>query len=227
MPSIKDAVGADLAGYQPAERPPVLSEMLNNNKPKANPMIRCPLPPFNSDPDTLRQFETGFGVPQIRVIPLPPATGASSTGLVAASTSASSSSGGSSASGLVAKTATLLTGVIGAGGSFVGSVAMAKSFQLLTLSVDTASEVRLYGSDVMQSFDQARLTDDPVPAEISSNIITDVVFDSAPYTWAFQNRVGVNQDATQTTTAYITVVNPGTTPISNVQVVVTFLPLES
>jgi hypothetical protein len=32
-------------------------------------MIRCPLPPFNADPDTLRQFETGQ-VPQIRFLPL-------------------------------------------------------------------------------------------------------------------------------------------------------------
>jgi hypothetical protein len=232
MPSIKDAVGADLSRYGPPqkpERPPVVPQMLTDNKPKANPSIRCPLPPFNSDPDTLRQFETGTTVPQIRVVPLPQAFMSNiAVSTTKVSTSASSSGGGGSSTPVLTPlSAVLNTGPIAAGASVLKTVTMKKSFQLLSISSSAACEVRLYGTAAAQGFDQARVTGSPVPPEISQNIVTDVVFDTKPYTWPFQNRVGANQDSTQGTTMYVTVVNTGTFALSSAVITISYLPLES
>lgn len=228
MPSINDAVNANLSGYKPAEPLPVLPEMINNNKPIANPSIRCPLPPFNIDPDTLRQFEVGNLTPQIRVIPLPQQTGGSNTITNTASSSSSSSSGGgSSISGIALKSVTLTSGVIVVGGSQLTSVSMAKSFQLISIASTSACDIRLYGTNAAQSFDNSRLIDAPVPAETMMNLITDIVFDTAPFVWDFQNLVGANQDSPQSTTIYITIKNTGSAPLASTSLTFNFLPLES
>lgn len=227
MPTISESQNADLAGYVPFERPPVISQMVTDNKPKANRFVRCPLPPFSSDPDTLRQFETGNQVPQIRVWPVPPQSGGTTIINNAASTSSSSSSGSTPSSGIAIKTATLTTGLIDVGNSFVGSVAVAKSFQLISVSASAACEVRLYGSSDVQSFDLARATDAPVPAEIVSNIIVDVAFDAAPFLWPFQNVIAANQTSPQTTTIFVTVINTGDTGLTAVTINIGYVPLES
>lgn len=230
MATLADSLKADLSGYGPPkpERPPALAQMLNDNKPKANSFRRCPLPPFSSDPDTLRQFETGNQVPQIRVWPVPTQS-LSGTTVINSAASVSSSSGSSStpSSGIAIKTATLNAGLIDVGSSFVGSVAMAKSFQLISVLSTEACEIRMYGSGVVQSFDLSRATDAPPQAEIIPNIITDVVFDTLPYSWQFQSIVGANQDATQTTTIYVTVINTTDSVLTNVTVSIGYVPLEA
>jgi hypothetical protein len=225
MPSIRDAVNSDLSGYKPVEQLPVMAEMINN-KTAANPSIRCPLPPFNIDPDTLRQFEVGNLTPQIRVIPLPQQTGGSTT-ISTASASSSSSGGGSSTSSLTLKSVTLISGVINVGGSQLTSVSMAKSFQLISLSSSAACNVRLYGTNAAQSFDNTRAIDAPVPAETMMNLITDIVFDTTPFVWNFQNITGTNQNTPQDTSLYITIKNINSTPLAGVTITLNYLPLES
>jgi hypothetical protein len=229
MSSIKDAMAADLSGYSPVSSPPKSAiPQVIVNYPKANVFIRCPLPPFNSNPDTLRQFETGSDAPQIRVWPLPQLSAASTTVISGGTTTSSSSSGSSTTStSLPIKTATLTTGVIPAGGFFSGTISLAKSFQLVSITANSACEVRLYGSSLIQSFDSARLPDAPVPAEITSNIITDVIFDTSPFTWSWQNRIGANQDASQTTNAYISIFNTGVAALASVQVFISYIGLET
>src|SRR5205814_1729752 len=112
MSSIKDAINADLSNYEPVQppRPSVELSRISENK-KATSTIRCPLPPFNFSPDTLRQYETGGLVPQVRVIPVPVNTGGTSTVTnkvtIVSSASGSSSSGGSTT--LTAKSVALAT----------------------------------------------------------------------------------------------------------------------
>lgn len=230
MPSIKEAMGADLSGYTPMDTPkyPVLSQMITGGKPKANPSIRCPLPPFNSDPDTLRQFEIGTEMPQVRVVPLPPLIDAAPTrSIVSTSSAATSSSSSSTTTKLLPLSQVLQTGVMGAGTSFTGSLQLLKSFQLLSLSSTLECEVRLYGSSAAQAFDLSRAEGDPVPPEIMSNIISCVTFDQLPYTWPFQNIIGVNQDTPQNSTLYVTVFNTDVSAVTNISVTVAYLPLEN
>lgn len=228
MPSIRESMGADLTKYSEA-RLPVMVQMVNDNKPRANPFLRCPLPPFNSDPDTQRQFDTGTQSPKLRVIPLPAlATTATTTASTATSSSSSSSTSVVPvATTLTAKSITIATPVLAPGGNFQTSIAAAKSFQLLGLTADARCEVRIYGTAIMQAFDAPRAEGDPVPAEIISNIVTCTSFDELPYTWAWQNRMGANQDTPQTVTLYVTVFNTSPTDASNVNIAISYLPLES
>jgi hypothetical protein len=87
--------------------------------------------------------------------------------------------------------------------------------------------VRLYGNAAAQDTDSSRAIDAPVPAELTQNIIIDLVFDTAPYFWTTQNIMGVNADSPQGTTLYVTVLNPTAAPLSNATVYITYIPLET
>jgi hypothetical protein len=243
MPTIAQSQAADLSMYAPVTNPlPVIPTMINN-KLGSNSSIRCPLPPFNIDPDTLRQFEVGSQTPQIRVLPVPVQTGNTTTviksasgfigsvGTSAATASGSSSggsgSGSSSSTNLTLKSVVLTTGSISVSGSFIGTVLMAKSFQLISLTTSQPCDVRIYGAANIQSFDATRAIDSPVPAEVSDNIIVDVIFDTLPFTWGCQSLVGSNQDVPQSTNVYVSVLNTGNTTLSPVQVTISYLPLET
>ena len=230
MPSIKDAVNTNLSGYSllPA-KPPVISIIPTNSSPASN--LRCPLPPFNADPDSLRQFENSTTGPKNRVWPLPQQSGGVSTTTIVTNTTNTVSSGSGSGSGssttLVSKVVSVTTGLLISGINFQGFVTMARSFQLQSLLVTSPCEVRLYGTATAQASDAYRATGDPVPPEVSANILSCVTFDTVPYTWGFQNRCGGNQASPQTTTIYVSVIN--TVPSSEAPVTVTiqFLPLEN
>ena len=87
--------------------------------------------------------------------------------------------------------------------------------------------MRLYGNAAAQDTDSSRAIDAPVPAELTQNIVIDLVFDTTPYFWTTQNIMGVNADSPQGTTLYVTILNPNAVPISNLTVYITFLPLET
>ena len=234
MPSIKDAKNADLSGYTPSPAPqlPVVAQTITGDRLKANPSIRCPLPPFNSDPDTLRQFENGTLSPKIRVLPLPPnpGSGGGTTTIVNNVGTSGSSGGGTSTNTtttLVASSVAPVTGLLIAGGVFTGTVLLAKSFQLLSISANAACEVRLYGTAAAQAFDAARPLDTPVSPEVTSNLIVDVVLDTLPYFWPLQNIVGANQDTPQSKTLYISVFNLAGAPVTNIAVTLNYVALES
>ena len=228
MPSLKDSL-VDASGYVllPA-KPPIMAIVPANSSPSTN--LRCPLPPFNSDPDTLRQFEDQSAGPKNRVWPIPQQSGGVTNTTITKTVISGSSSSGSSSTvtpspTLSATFATLTTGLLVS--AFQGSVAMAKSFQLLSMGVSNPCEVRIYGSASAQAADIYRLTGAPVPPEITANLITCVTFDTVPYTWTFQSVSGVNGSSPQTSMIYVSVFN--TIPSSQTPVTVTiqFLPLES
>jgi hypothetical protein len=101
-----------------------------------------------------------------------------------------------------------------------------RSFQLFSVAANAPCCVRLYGNAAAQSGDSSRPVDAPVPAELTQNIILDVVFDTAPFFWNTQNIVGFNANTPQGTTLYMTVLNLSSAPISNAGIFITFVPIE-
>jgi len=223
MPSLKDAIAnAKLPNFVPAIAAP-MTISVQPPTPSPNANMRFILPSFNQDPDSIRLAESN--TPKIRIWPRPQQTAGAATATTAASTSSSSSSSSSSTAALASATATVTTATLLT--SFSGSVVMAESFQLLSISVNRACEVRLYGTPTAQSIDAYRATDAPVPPETTAGIIACVTFDTAPYTWGFQNVCGANQLNPQSNLLYVSVINTNPLIQTPVTVTIQFVPMES
>ena len=227
MPPLKDVLTKGLpAGYVPVEGTPPPPQPSDDAQ-FSSPRSRSPLPPTNADADSLRTFQKGSSTPQFRNLPLPPPTSATtSTTSSGASFSSGSSGGGSSSSSSVTKTISVTVNVP-ANSATLTRVTASRSFQLFSVSATAPCDVRLYGNQGTQSVDSSRQVDAPVPAELSQNIILNVVFDTAPYFWNTQNISGLNADNPQGTSLYVSVFNPNSTPLSNVTVYITYVPIES
>ena len=227
MPPLKDVLTKGLpAGYVPVEGTPPPPQPSDDAQ-FSSPRSRSPLPPTNADADSIRTFQKGSSTPQFRALPLPPSTSATtSTTSSGASFSSGSSSGSGSSSSSVAKTISVTVNVP-ANSATLTRVTASRSFQLFSVGATAPCDVRLYGNQGAQSADSSRQTDAPVPAELSQNIILNVVFDTAPYFWNTQNISGLNADNPQGTSLYVSVFNPNSTPLSNVTVYITFVPIES
>jgi hypothetical protein len=246
MPSLSDSIQSakNLSSYTPViAAPPVQSIIPQAQGPSTN--LRFILPAFNSDPDTLRQFDNLSTSTKIRILPRPQPRGLTNSKVtvgtvVSTSTSGgssgSSSSGGSGGSGggggssvdniLLTMTAAIMTGALSLGTILQTSTQMAQSGQLISMFTNGPCEVRLYGTQAAQAFDASRPSGNPIPPEISQNVITCVIIDTAPFTWTWQSRMFTNGDSPQTATIYVTVV--GTNSLSGAPVTGTiqFVPLE-
>ena len=230
MPPLKDVLHKGLPdGYVPVEGTPPPPQPSDDAQ-FSSPRSRCPLPPTNADADSLRTFEKGSSTPQFRALPLPPQTGSTTSTSSTGGTSSSSGggSGGSGGSGggsssPAAKTASVVVNVPGNDATLT-RVTTSQSFQLFSVGATAPCDVRLYGNQGAQSADSSRQIDAPIPAELSQNIILDVVFDTTPYFWNTQNISGLNADSPQGTSLYVSVFNPNSTPLSNVTVYITYVP---
>jgi hypothetical protein len=175
----------------------------------------------------LRQFEENGKVPTRRVIPLPISTVAGGSTTINNNTTVvnNSSTSGSTEVSLIAKTVTLNAPSLAPGDAAMASITVSKVAILMILGSSDLCEVRIYGDPLSQAADVSRLTDSAPLFEVTSGLVTDVVLDSTPLSWNWQNRVYVNQDSPATTNLYITVLNPteGTVTPS---VTITYLPLE-
>lgn len=231
MPSLADRLKTQsLPGFESADipakvaPPPITGAAVPGNK-----YIRCPLPPFSANSDTLRQYNEGGAVPTRRVIPLP-ASVREGSGTTINNTTVTNSSGSSSSSGsgttLKSVTVFLNAPPLSVSGVYSATIQMAKSFQLLQIASSQPVEVRLYGTVLAQVSDVARVTDNSPPFEING-VITDVVFDTLPYQWNWQNRIGANADSPQGTTIYVNVVNSSLANTTAASIAITYLPLES
>jgi hypothetical protein len=220
-------------GFESVENSPADAPATQPGRPQGgNPFIRCPLPPFNATVDTMRQFNEDGKIPTRRVIPLPISIAGGGGGSIT-NTSVVNEGGGSSSSTVIqtklaSATVTLNVPALTPGGIFTATVTMAKSFQLLQLTSSAPLEIRMYGDAITQGGDVPRATDTAVPFETVPGIITDVVFDTAPFQWNWQNRIGANADAVQNTNIYITVINPSQIVGSASAILsIQYLPLES
>jgi len=245
MPSLSETIASskNLSSHTPIiAAPPVQSTVPQAQGPSTN--LRFILPAFNSDPDTLRQFDNMSTSTKIRILPRPQPRGlttAKTTGGTAVSTSTSggsNSGSGSSGSGsggsggsfvdniLLTQTAPITTGVLSLGTVVQTSTQMAQSGQLINMFSNGPCEVRLYGTQTAQAFDASRPSGNPIPPEISQNVITCVIFDTSPFSWTWQSRMFTNGDNPQTATIYVTVVGTNSLSGAPVTVTVQFLPLE-
>lgn len=230
MPSLKDMLAVkSLSGFAPAENQTKAAPQVTGRL-GINPYRRCSLPPFSTTPDSLRQFDQSGVRPARRVIPLPFQTIAAAGGNIVTNvtTTASGSSSSSSTTGsLVSASIAINVPSLSPGQTYSATVEVAKSFQLLLLNATIPVEVRVYGSALAQTIDSSRTTDTAPSFETTQNLITDVVFDTAPYQWSWQNRIGANADNPQTKNVYFTVVNPTASGLSSGIVTMTFVALES
>ena len=227
MPSLKDAIAnAKLPNYVPAPAAPTAVDV--QPPPAAtNANMRFILPPFNADPDSVRQFESNS--PKIRIWPRPQQTGGTSnvTNTATIATAASSSSSSAATVTLLPKTAVFTTNLLPAGSNYQTTLQLSKSFQLITMAANVPCEVRIYGTQQAQIFDLSRPTGNPVPPEITQNILTCVTITTSPFVWGWQNRCGANQDIPQTPSIYVTVFNVVPTSAAPATVSITYLPLET
>lgn len=194
----------------------------------ANPFVRCPLPPFNAGPDTLRQFDESGKTPTRRVIPLPVQTTVGGNTTIVNNNRVASSSGGGSSGNVptgATKTVTINVGTLLPGQVAVLSATVAKVAVLQILGSSDLCEVRIYGDPISQAADVPRATDTAVPFEVTPGLVTDVVLDTVPLQLNWQNRTFVNQDTPQTTNLYITVVNNTASAVTPA-ITITYLPLE-
>ena len=229
MPSLKDAIAnAKLPNYVPAIAAPSIVSTKPVLTPPTNNM-RFILPPFNTDPDSVRLFESNS--PKIRIWPRPQQAGGTSTTTKSSVTTATASSGSSSSSAatvtLIPKTVVFTTNILPAGSSYLTTLQLSKSFQLITVAANVPCEVRIYGTQQAQLFDLPRATGNPVPPEITQNILTCVTLTTSPFVWGWQNRCGANQDIPQSSSIYVTVFNVVPTSAAPATVSITYLPLET
>lgn len=234
MPSLSEALQTNTEGYSPvpseAYNQPTISVPTNDLQPGYNTMIRCPLPPiFQAAPDSLSQFYLNGKVPQTRLLSalINANTSGGSGGTVNESVLISGGVGPTPPPQTLAEQTVIITTVLAPNQQFVSSLnSIGHSFQLLSVASTSPARVQLYGTASAQTNDLARLIDQPVPAGVTQNIITDVVLDTNPLQWFFQNRIGANGDAPQKTVLYITVTNltGATTPVT---VTLQYVPLES
>ena len=220
------------SGYIPAPPSPQTPVPLpgEGNSFTANRWIRSPLPPINAGPDSLRQFDDGdTGIPRRRLLPLPAPTGSGGSTVTNTTVVQSAQSGGSSVTSTGLQTVTLnyVSPLLNVGAAAIQSLNVAsKSYQLVSMTANGPCEVRIYGTAIAQAADFSRAAYAPLAAELNNNMVTDVVLDTAPYKWNWQNRCGANQDSPQASIAYLTVFNTGSGP-QNLQISFVVLPLES
>lgn len=215
---------------QPPTHPPIPPVEEGANM---NPYLRCPLPPFSTTVDTIRQWNMTGKNPVMRVIPLPTQQGAGGgavTNITNVTTTASGGGGGAAPTpvSLLPQTAFINVPPLLPGATYQAIMRLSQSFQLLQVGATAALEVRLYADPVTRANDIARMTDLAVQFSNIEGVITDVVLDTYPYQWTWENRIGANADSPQTVNLYVTVVNPSQTTGTNAaRVTVVYLPLES
>lgn len=211
MPSLKESQNTDLSNYESVEQkaaPIAFPPFHNDLQPVYNPYIRCPLPPISVTPDSLRQYYVNGQVPQFRVLTPPNTSNNTSTTIVkTVSGTTSTTSTGTTPSNIAVKSISLVTAVLNPNNTFLGSISISKSFQLINVSASSPCRIQLYGTASAQTQDAGRGLDAAPTPGTQQNLITDVVLDTIPYQWSFQNRVGANADSPQNATAYMTVTN--------------------
>jgi hypothetical protein len=232
MPTINESQNADLSGYGPAEPAKAVTPAPPMDDANTG-MMRCPLPALlQTGPDNLKQFDLKGKVPQRRLLSQAPSVNGGSTGSSKAGGGGVVIEGGSSSGqGVVtppdiiaATQSVVITPTLAPNASYTGSVVMAETFQLVNITSGVAVRFRLYGTALAQTADLTRALDMPPPAGTGQNIISDVVIDTLPYEWTFQDRTGVNGDTPASSTIYVTVTNLSSATVP-VTVVIGFVPL--
>ena len=238
MPSLSTLLKTQsLPGFEGVENspktPPAMTPAQEGRGIGLNPYLRCPLPPFSTTVDTIRQWNMTGKNPVMRVIPLPTqqGTGGGVNNNISNVTTTTSGGGAvtpTTPTQILPLTAFFNVPALGPAGTYTTILKLTQSFQLLQLNPTQPLEIRMYSNPTTQTQDIARPTDYAVNFDAIEGFITDVTFDTVPYSYEWQNRVGANADTPQTVNVYITVVNPSqTTGVNAATVAVIYVPLET
>ena len=233
MPSVTEAINTDRSNLTPIEAQPA-----GENKPPVaqdsrvgsllrNPYQRCPLPPSNNSADSLRQWGQGSDVPRFRT-QTPPTNVGGTGGTTVVHVGQQVVNGGSGTPGTsslpLAQNASITTPVLAPSQTWTGTVQMAKSFTVLSVSGSSFARIELYGTKIAQTLDISRPVSQ-APLNTTQGLIMDVVLLTA-LTWKVLDCVGSNADSPQTQTIYITVTNVSTAAQAFV-ISLQFVPSES
>lgn len=216
MPSVSEAINSDrsnltpIANTQQAEQKPpaALSDSRITSLLKS-PYARCPLPASNNSADSLRQWGQGSDVPTFRT-QTPQTTANSGVGTTIIKGAASSSSGGGVTPATLpsSQNVSVTTPTLAPGQKWTGTLQMAKSFIVVSVTTSAFARVELYGTKIAQTLDLSR----PVtqgPSNTTQGLILDVALLTA-LSWQALDCVGSNDDSTRSATIYITVTNLST-----------------
>lgn len=232
MATLSQAVqaGQNLSGYTDVEPKNLSVGIINPHsyQPVRNPFMRCPLPPLaTANSDSLRQFYMGDQISQTRMFNPPTiATSNGSGGTTVVNVTSTSAATSTAATPIVSKQASLTTPALIPGAIFPTTLAVSRSFQLITVNSNAMCRFELYGTSSARTSDSGRGLDKTPAVGTIQNLICDVALDTAPFTWNFQNRIGANADSPQADLIYVTVTNIGSSA-SKITVTLTYIPLEA
>jgi hypothetical protein len=215
MPTIAESLQVDTSGYTrvtppnipPAQHPESLLVQRSAVQICALPNLPGTFP----STDSVVGFGLAGHLPQWRVaLPATNTTGSTTTTTNATIISSGSGSSTSSNNPPFAKTASATSPALNPGQSFTGTVLMAKSFYLFSVSVNTAVRVELYSTAAARASDMSRPAATPPGYGNEQGLIADFNLPNAPTIWATDPAViGGNGDTPQTNVIYFTITNIG------------------
>ena len=233
MSNISDRTGVDTSRYAPVAIPPPSNAQLEQPLlPVRDSKLRFSAPnipgAFPSS-DTLLGYHLGGQIPQYR-IPVPPSqTGGASTTTsfgTAVVTGGGTSSSTTTNNPAKSQTTSITTPVINPGNHFTGVLTMAKAFVVLTVTVNSAARVRLYGTANARNGDLSRPITQGPGYGTEQGIIGDIALDTAPVVWQAENMTGYNGDSPQTANVYLTVDNLGLASTA-ITATILYVPIQS
>lgn len=165
--------------------------------------------------DAARGFHRGGQAPQNRIIAIPTLSGNTNNGGVTNETvnvtNSGSGGGGTTPTTVTAQVASLTTPSIAPGVPYTSTIAMAKTFALLRVSVSVPARVELYSTANFQALDIGRAafnsdgSMNPPAVGTQHGVIADMYLDTV-MTWVMSPAAeGANADFPQSALLYITI----------------------
>jgi hypothetical protein len=227
--SLKAAINADRSNLEHIDlnTPSLTIPPLTELQPGYSSITRCPLPPINATPDSLRTFYLGGKVPQMRLFPPSVSSvqsGSGGTGTTNVSSTVNSTSV-TNVTQIIPTNASVSSPILAPNVYFTTAILFSNAFQLLSVSTSSAARIALYGTQDAQATDVGRPVNVSPPFASAQNIISDVYLDTAPWVWSYQNRVGANADTPQQAILYITITNIDLASVS-ITATINYLPIE-
>lgn len=232
MPSVKDTLNADLSNYVDAPSPPPTSlDTALSLAPVRDHRLRFSapyLPGTFPSTDTLTGYHLGGKIPQYRMpVPAPPsaggAGGSSSSGVFTTSSTSTITTNNPP----ISQTAVFTAASVLPGNNFTGIITMAKTFTILSLTINAAARIRVYSTVAAMNADLPRPITQAPGYATEQGLVGDIYLDTPPYTWQpTPSIVGSNADSPQSQQAYVALTNISQS-VQSYSLSVVFVPIQS